>query len=124
MNHLGARTIVGALLVAACFAPGVGLAAQDPPGQEPERGRGMDDRGRGVAPAELQRLFDAYVVLQAQQQLQLRDEQYPQFLSRLKALQDIRRRGQIERMRGEAVTRGRREQGRSHIGSGCGIARS
>ena len=61
MNHLGTRTIVGALLVAACLAPGAGLAAQDPPGQEPERGRGMDDRGRGVAPAELQRLFDAYV---------------------------------------------------------------
>ena len=99
MNHLGTRTIVGALLVAACFAPGVGLAAQDPPGQEPERGRGMDDRGRGVAPAELQRLFDAYVAMQAQQQLQLSGEQYPQFLNRLRALQDVRRHGQIERLR-------------------------
>jgi Spy/CpxP family protein refolding chaperone len=64
-------------------------------------------RGRGaapepadtVSPAEIQRLFDAYVVMQAQQELQLTDEQYPRFLARAKALQDVRRRGQNERQR-------------------------
>jgi hypothetical protein len=53
----------------------------------------------GVSPAELQRLFDAYVVMQAQQELQLTDEQYPQFLSRVKTLQDVRRRATAERLR-------------------------
>jgi hypothetical protein len=53
----------------------------------------------GVSPAEIQRLFDAYVVMQAQQELQLTDEQYPRFLSRVRALQDIRRRHQNERGR-------------------------
>jgi hypothetical protein len=53
----------------------------------------------GASPAEIQRLFDAYVVMQAQQELQLSDEQFPRFVSRVKALQDIRRRGQMQRGR-------------------------
>lgn len=53
----------------------------------------------GVSPAELQRLFDAYVLMQAQDTLRLTDAQYPRFLSRLKALQDVRRRAQIDRAR-------------------------
>jgi hypothetical protein len=61
-----------------------------PPGQLAEE---------GVSPAEIQRLFDAYVVMQAQQQLQLNDEQFPSFLARVRALQDVRRRGQAQRGR-------------------------
>ncbi len=53
----------------------------------------------GVSPAEIQRLFDAYVVMQAQQELELSDEQYPTFLSRVRALQDVRRRTDVERNR-------------------------
>lgn len=53
----------------------------------------------GVSPGEIQRLFDAYVVMQAQQELQLTDEQYPRFLSRVKALQTARQRGLAERVR-------------------------
>jgi hypothetical protein len=53
----------------------------------------------GVTPAEIQRLFDAYVVMQAQQELQLSDDQFPRFLARMKALQDVRRRGQMQRGR-------------------------
>lgn len=53
----------------------------------------------GVSPAELQRLFDAYVVMQAQEDLSLNDEQYPRFLSRVKILQDARRRADMERRR-------------------------
>jgi hypothetical protein len=44
-------------------------------------------------------LFDAYVVMQAQEVLRVSDEQYPRFLTRLKVLQDVRRRGQVERAR-------------------------
>jgi len=52
-----------------------------------------------VSPAEIQRMFDAYALVQAQDQLQLGDEQYSRFLSRFKALQEIRRRSQAERAR-------------------------
>ena len=43
---------------------------------------------------EIQRLFDAYAVVQAQEMLKLNDSQYGQFVSRLKTLQAARRRGQ------------------------------
>lgn len=53
----------------------------------------------GVSPAELQRLFDAYVLVQAQDVLQLTDAQAGPFLSRFRALQDTRRRQLAERTR-------------------------
>jgi hypothetical protein len=57
------------------------------------------DAAPGVSLAELQRLFDAYVLMQAQETLQLNDAQYPQFLARLRALQEVRRRTLVERTR-------------------------
>jgi hypothetical protein len=48
--------------------------------------------GADLRPGEIQRLFDAYLVLEAQQALSLSDTQYPSFLTRLRALQDTRRR--------------------------------
>jgi Spy/CpxP family protein refolding chaperone len=53
----------------------------------------------GVAPAEIQRLFDAYALVQAQEQLNISDEKYSQFLARFKALQDIRRKSLQEHTR-------------------------
>ena len=50
-----------------------------------------------MRPAEIQRLFDAYLVMEAQQALALNDQQYPQFLTRLRTLQETRRRTQQER---------------------------
>jgi DNA repair ATPase RecN len=50
-----------------------------------------------MTPAEIQKLFDAYLVMEAQQALQLSDQQYPQFVTRLRTLQDTRRRTQQER---------------------------
>jgi len=52
-----------------------------------------------MTPGELQRMFDAFVLVQAQDQLQLTDTQYPQFVARLKKLQDARLRQQQERQR-------------------------
>jgi hypothetical protein len=52
-----------------------------------------------VSPAEIQRLFDAYVVMQAQKELELSDDQFPRFLGRVRALQEVRRRGQMQRNR-------------------------
>jgi hypothetical protein len=63
--------------------------------QQPPAGPGSDS----VSPAEIQRLFDAYALVQAQAQLKLSDDQYPPFLARYKALQDLRRRSQNERGR-------------------------
>ena len=51
----------------------------------------------GVSPAEIQRLFDAYSVMQAQEQLNLSDAQWANFLVKMKALQDVRRLHQQER---------------------------
>lgn len=85
-----------ALVVALTAVPGgaVGASAQARRQAPP-----APADGAGVSPAELQRLFDAYVLMQAQDTLRLTDAQYPRFLSRLKALQDVRRRGQVERAR-------------------------
>lgn len=52
-----------------------------------------------ISPAELQRMFDAYALMQAQDQLKIRDDQYAPFLTRFKALQDVRRRSLQERTR-------------------------
>jgi hypothetical protein len=48
-------------------------------------------RGATASPAELQRMFDGYAILQAQDFLKLSDEQYARFLGRFKALLDTRR---------------------------------
>lgn len=52
-----------------------------------------------VSPAEIQRMLDGYMLIQAQDVLQLSDEQFPRFLSRVRAWQDMRRRSQGERQR-------------------------
>lgn len=51
----------------------------------------------GISPAELQRMFDAYALMQAQEQLKISDESYTRFLPRFKALQDARRKALVER---------------------------
>jgi hypothetical protein len=51
-----------------------------------------------MTPAEIQKLFDAYIVVEAQRALDLNDNQYPQFIARLRTLQDTRRRNQQERI--------------------------
>jgi hypothetical protein len=77
------------------------MAAQEPqaPPQGPARQPlpGLDNGD--MTPAEIQKLFDAYLIMEAQQALALSDEQYPQFLTRLRALQDTRRRNQQDRVR-------------------------
>ena len=53
--------------------------------------------GEAADPAEIARLFDAYTVMQAQEKLGLSDEQFGPFVTRLKALQQTRRRHVRER---------------------------
>jgi hypothetical protein len=101
------RTFIIAVIASACTCAAVGAAAQDP--QPPPAGaarvRPEPRQGQGRAAqqtdrleiAELQRLFDAYMVMQAQEALQLDDAQFGQFLPKLKALQETRRRNEQAR---------------------------
>ncbi len=54
---------------------------------------------QGVSAGEIQRLYDAYALVQAQEALQLTDDRYVRFVARLKALQETRRRHVIARNR-------------------------
>jgi hypothetical protein len=65
-----------------------------------QEGRSQAPPGAGtVSPAEIQRMLDGYMLIQAQEILQLSDEQFPGFLSRVRLLQEARRRSQGERQR-------------------------
>ena len=92
---LSTLTRVCALAATVVLMAGGGLAEA----QVRVQRRGGPATAEGVSPGEIQRLFDAYVVMQAQQELQLSDEQYPKFLARVKALQAVRQRGLQERGR-------------------------
>jgi len=66
-------------------------------GRAPGRGAASADAGsQPITLAELQRLFDAYFLLQAQDALTLDDATFGEFLPRLKVLQDTRRRHDLE----------------------------
>ncbi len=54
--------------------------------------------GQPLGPGEVQRLFDAYTLMEAQDALKLSEAQYGQFVTRMKGLQDVRRRNQQARM--------------------------
>lgn len=99
---------IGALLLALTVALPSVARAQEPaptPPQRPPRGQGMGPRGEGLGPGaegpmgprEVQRLFEAYALVQAQDALKLTDEQYGQFATRMKALQETRQRNQHAR---------------------------
>ena len=52
-----------------------------------------------VSPAEIQRMLDGYMLIQAQDVLQLTDDQFPKFMARVRTWQETRRRTQGERLR-------------------------
>lgn len=90
---------VAALCVASASAAGSAQGRPGPQGRAQE-GRGQAPPGEGiVSPAEIQRMLDGYMLIQAQEMLQLSDEQFPRFLSRVRLLQEARRRSQGERQR-------------------------
>ena len=75
------------------FVPAV--AAQPRQQQPPASGAPTDD----MSPMQVHQLFDAMLVMQAQDALALSEPQYAQFVSRLKTLTDARRRNQQQRVR-------------------------
>jgi hypothetical protein len=74
--------VVAALALAA--ATPVSAGAQGASAQRPA----------AADPGEVTRLFDAYAIVQAEEMLRLDDAVFPDFLRRLKTLQEVRRRAQ------------------------------
>lgn len=87
---VAALALAGALMV--CARPAVA---------QPRRGAAQQgaEGQPGVTPGEVQKMFDAYALMQAQEQLKIGDEQFTRFLTRFKTLQEVRRQAQQERAR-------------------------
>lgn len=84
-----AQCLVAVAAVALWSGTALAQAPAPPPGPGPDTA--------DLRPGEIQRLFDAYLVMEAQRALGLDDTQYPNFLTRLRALQDTRRRHLVAR---------------------------
>jgi len=86
-----------AIVFAGLLSAGIGATAtaaqrqQQPPQPAPNAAEPE------ISAGEIQRLYDAYTLVQAQEALQLSDEQYIRFVTRLKTLQETRRRHQQAR---------------------------
>src|SRR5687767_3770472 len=63
--------------------------AQSPPAERPAA---RANRPATLTDGELVNMLDTYAIVQAQEALQLGDSQYGQFVTRLKRLQQVRRR--------------------------------
>jgi Spy/CpxP family protein refolding chaperone len=96
MRLVVTRFLWVALLALALAEP---AAAQRGRGQRQPPPDGTAAEAPGVSAAEIQRMFDSYALIQAQEQLKITDEKFPQFLTRFKALQETRRRNMAERFR-------------------------
>jgi hypothetical protein len=104
--NLKPLVLAGSLVMAWSWPGALAAAQQAGPPAGVRQGRGQQGGGepgmRGgmragagagaLTPAELERWLDSYVLLQAQETLKLTDAQFPRFVQRLKALQEIRRR--------------------------------
>jgi hypothetical protein len=95
--------IFGAVL-ASVFAAVEATAQQPQPSAAPAQTPGLPDPSN-VSAGQIQRWFEAFTVLQAQEALQLSEAQYGRFVTRLKALQEVRRRQQQARNKALAEMR-------------------
>ena len=85
---------MAAAVAAAMFVVGLAGAAR-----AQGRAGGVPPEDAAVSPVELQRMFDAYAIVQAQDFLKLGDEQYAKFLPRFKGMLDARRQALQQRTR-------------------------
>jgi hypothetical protein len=98
----GVLTVVCAASTGAQPVPSKVEGRRQQPPQGPPQGMpgppGMQGPPEGAINAgQIQRWFEAFTVLQAQEALSLSEAQYGRFVTRLKALQDARRRHQLAR---------------------------
>lgn len=89
----GVLMVLGVLVLLNCVTPALAAQGRRVP---PAGASGAD---AAISPAEIQRMLDGYMLIQAQDVLQLTDEQFPRFLSRVRTWQETRRRTQGERQR-------------------------
>ena len=85
------RSLVGVAVLALSLASPAYIAGQQPPAAPvppPPVPAGPD---APIGAGQIQRWFEAFTVLQAQEALQLSDTQYFKFVTRLKTLQETRR---------------------------------
>jgi hypothetical protein len=94
---MGRATIVLALIMIGVSTP-ARSAAQPPAPTHAEPAVPAPD-APGISAGEIQRLYDAYALVQAQEALQLTDDDYVRFVARLKTLQEMRRRHNVARNR-------------------------
>lgn len=106
------RTVCTCALLGVLVAPSWSYAQDPARGAQPNPAPGRGQRGqpRGLPPVgpnmnqlQLQAWIDAYALVQAERELQLTSEQYPDFVARLARLQNVRRRllGERRRLLGE-----------------------
>jgi hypothetical protein len=88
-----ARVLVWLLILGLLAAP----ADAGQPGQRKPQQPGRPTRN--MSAAQLHQLFDTMLVMQAQKALSLDEQQYGNFVARVRTLQDTRRRNQQERAR-------------------------
>jgi len=88
---------LAAIVLLGVAADATAVAQQPPPPTQPQRGGGRAGRGDQAGPAEVQRWFDAYILIRAQEALNLDGDQFTAFLPKLSALQEIRRRNDVAR---------------------------
>ena len=95
---------MAATLLAIAVTSGAIVAAQTPPVNQ-RGGRGARPNAppppaqSAVALNDVQQMLDAMVLGRAQPQLQLTNDQYPQFFKSMQALQQLRRQHQMRRQR-------------------------
>jgi hypothetical protein len=85
---------VAALLTVGGLAGALPLHAEAQ--RQPARGRAAAE-APGLSPMEVVNMLDAYAIVQAQEALQLGDQQYGEFVARLKRVQQTRRRNLQQR---------------------------
>jgi hypothetical protein len=90
---LSVLALVAFLALAPCAAGAAQGGSAVPPEERPGVAAGQ------LAPGEVVAMLDAYALVQAQAALQLNDEQYGQFIARLRKLQEARRQSQQARSR-------------------------
>jgi hypothetical protein len=80
-------------------SPARGAQAQEPPRGRPGGRAGLPPLAANMSQQQLQAYMDTYAVIQAERELRLTAEQYPNFVAKLRRLQDTRRRQMGERRR-------------------------
>jgi len=89
------RSILFAGVLTLIAAGSLAAGQQVPPAPAPAPPPAPPDTA--ISAGQIQRWFEAFTVLQAQEALKLSEAQYGRFVTRLKALQDARRKHQLAR---------------------------